>query len=100
MQTIQGRTTTDIYLFHNNLIENLAGYISDGRKIFSDENLNEHLMQLLNFSELANVKVSSQGGGDTPYIGHTGMCGLYGWVFSRRMIYVDMGIFWNLKIWV
>ena len=25
-------------------------------------------------------------GGDAPYIGHTGICGLYGWVFSRSKI--------------
>ena len=34
-------------------------------------------------------------GGGTPYIGHTGMCGLYGWVFFNEKS-VGVGIIHNL----
>ena len=46
-----------------------------------------------------SVVVTDPRGGGTPYIGHTGMCGLYGWVFLGAK-YVDMGIVWNLYLQV
>ena len=43
---------------------------------------------------LSSYNKTSMGGG-TPYIGHTGMCGLYGWVFFNAKS-VEVGIIHNL----
>ena len=45
---------------------------------------------LQEYKELYNHNYKLRGhlgmGGGTPYIGHTGMCGLYGWVFLHCKI--------------
>ena len=49
-------------------------------------------------NKLDSIKMRFPPGG-TPYIDHTGVCGLYGWVFLGEK-YVDMGTFWDLYPWV